>query len=375
MDLGSLYPVIRPFLLRMDAEGAHRMTIRALKALPIQTPSASTDPSLRVTLWDRHFPNPVGLAAGFDKNAEVIAPMLNLGFGFAEVGTVTPRPQEGNDRPRIFRDPANQAVINRMGFPNVGVNEFKINLEKFLDRRPLPNGLVGINIGMNKSQTDPAKDYCLLVRMLGPFADYLTVNVSSPNTPGLRDLQQKDVFLDLIGKILEERDRSCGKDMKPPLLVKLSPDLDEGQQSDLAAATLESGIDGLILTNTALARPAGLPRSFSEQKGGLSGQPLCKKSTAMIRNFYRLTGGKVPIIGVGGISSARDAYDKIRAGASLVQFYSALVFQGPGMVKRMTTELAAFLKADGFARVQDAVGVDNAEANDQDNRQDNHGIV
>jgi dihydroorotate dehydrogenase len=374
MNPDIFYPAIRPLLFRMEAEAAHRLAIRVLKVLPVRDPSVA-DPSLRVRLWNRHFPNPVGLAAGFDKNAEAIAPMLGLGFGFVETGTVTPKPQEGNKRPRIFRDSESQAVINRMGFPNVGVNEFKINLEKFLERRPLLNGLVGINIGMNKSQTDPAKDYCILVRMLGPFADYLTVNISSPNTPGLRDLQRKDIFLGLMEKILEERERACGRHMKPPILVKLSPDLYDQQQDELAAAALESGIDGLILTNTTLARPGSLPASFSAEKGGLSGCPLREKSTAMIRHFYRLTGGKLPIIGAGGISSGRDAYDKIRAGASMVQLYSALVFQGPGMVRQMTTELAALLKADGFSHVQDAVGVDNAAAHDEENRQYTHGTV
>lgn len=355
MNPAALYPCLKPLLFAMDAETAHRLTINALKIL---RPAAAVenDPSLRVTLWDRNFPNPIGLAAGFDKNAEVIAPMLGFGFGFVEAGTVTPKPQHGNPRPRIFRDPAHKAIINRMGFPNAGVNVFKANLEKFLDIRPRPAGMVGINIGMNKSQTDPAKDYCLLVRMLGPFADYLTVNISSPNTPGLRNLQDPAAFRDLMAQIIEERNKTCGKEMPPPVLVKLAPDLDERQQEDLAAAIVETGIDGLILANTTLDRPAHLTDSFRDQKGGLSGRPLTDKSTEMIRNFYRLTNGKIPIIGAGGVSSAQDAYDKIRAGASLVQLYSALVFQGPGMVKRMTSGLADLLKKDGFAHVQDAVG-------------------
>lgn len=353
--LAFLYPALRPLLFALDAETAHRLTIKALKILP-RGPAPAHDPALRVTLWDRNFPNPVGLAAGFDKNAEIIAPMLGLGFGFVEAGTVTPKPQNGNPRPRIFRDPENEAVINRMGFPGVGMNAFKANLEKFLDTRPRPDGLVGINIGMNKSQTDPARDYLILVRTLGPFADYLTVNISSPNTPGLRDLQEPQAFRDLIGQLLEERTRACGKHMPPPLLVKLAPDLDERQQEDLARAALDSGIDGLILSNTTLERPAYLPESFRGEKGGLSGRPLSEKSTGMIRNFYRLTGGKLPIIGAGGVSSGQDAYDKIRAGASLVQLYSALAFQGPGVVKRITAELAQLLKKDGYATIGEAVG-------------------
>lgn len=356
MTLARLYPVIKPLLFAMDAESAHRLTINALKTIKPKPVTLPDDSSLRVTLWDRNFPNPLGLAAGFDKNAEVIAPLFGLGFGFVEVGTVTPRPQHGNPRPRVFRDPYHNAVINRMGFPNIGMNKFKANLEKFLDSRPRPAGMVGINIGMNKSQTDPAKDYCLLVRTLGPFADYISVNISSPNTPGLRNLQDPAAFLELTAQILEERAKACGKEMPPPLLVKLAPDLSTEQQEALAAAALQSGIDGLILGNTTLARPDALSPGFRDQKGGLSGEPLRDKSTEMIRNFYRLTQGKLPIIGVGGVSSARDAYDKIRAGASLVQLYSALVFKGPGMVKQTTTELAALLKADGFAQMKDAVG-------------------
>jgi dihydroorotate dehydrogenase len=358
MNATTLYPHVRPLLFRLDAETAHRMTIKALKILPRANDNNVSDPALRVTLWDRNFPNPLGLAAGFDKNAEVIGPMMSCGFGFIEAGTVTPKPQHGNPRPRIFRDPEHQAVINRMGFPNVGMNRFKINLEKFLDTRPRPAGLVGINIGMNKSQTDPAKDYCLLVRMLGSFADYLTVNISSPNTPGLRNLQEPAAFLDLMSQILEERTKSCDQHMPPPLLVKLAPDLTETQQEELAHAALQSKIDGLILSNTTLDRPENLSEKFRTQKGGLSGKPLTNKSTQIIRNFYELTEGKLPIIGAGGISSADDAYEKIRAGASLVQLYSALVYQGPGLIHEIIDGLSAHLKADGFSHIGEAVGKD-----------------
>lgn len=355
---GTFYPSLRPLLFRMDAETAHRLTIRALKFLPRAHNQTPDDPSLRITLWDRNFPNPVGLAAGFDKNAEVIGPMFGFGFGFVEAGTVTPKPQDGNPRPRIFRNLEQGAVINRMGFPNVGLNKFKTNLEKFLDTRPRPAGLVGINIGMNKSQTDALKDYALLVRMLGPFADYMTINISSPNTPGLRNLQDPSIFRELVAGLLEERARSCDKHMPPPLLVKLAPDLTEEQQQGLAEAALDSKIDGLILTNTTLERPIYLEQDFRDQKGGLSGRPLTDKSTAIIRNFYRLTGGKLPIIGAGGISSASDAYAKIRAGASLVQLYSALVFNGPGLVREITNGLSALAKADGFSHIREAIGKD-----------------
>jgi dihydroorotate dehydrogenase len=318
------------------------------------------DPALRVTLWNRVFPNPLGLAAGFDKNAAVTGPLLRLGFGFVEAGTVTPKPQHGNPTPRIFRDPINRAVINRMGFPNDGMNVFQANLTNFLGRKPRPAGMIGVNIGMNKSSLesgeDISRDYCLLVRQLGPLADYLTVNISSPNTPGLRDLQSRDAFLELTGKILEERARACGTENPPPLLVKLAPDLTAEKRAELAAAALQSGIDGLILTNTTLDRPESLPAAFRAEKGGLSGEPLRDKSTAVIADFYRLTGGKLPLIGAGGVSDGDDAYEKIRAGATLVQLYTALVFHGPAVIHKINTQILKRLRADGFTNVAAAVG-------------------
>lgn len=321
--------------------------------------TAVDDPRLKVTLWDRQFPNPVGLAAGFDKNAEVIGPMLNMGFGFVEVGTVTPKPQAGNPRPRVFRNAANEAVINRMGFPNKGYDVFKDNIEKFLDQKPRPTGLVGINIGMNKDQKDPAKDYCFLLQKLGSYGDYFTINISSPNTPGLRNLQQRDHLMELITRVKEVRSKSCDKTFPPPLLVKLAPDLDEAQQEELAQTALDAEIDGLILTNTTLARPDFLPEKFRSQTGGLSGRPLTAKSTEIIRRFYKLTKGKIPLIGVGGISNGHDAYDKIKAGASLVQLYSALVYHGPELANEINQELLVYLERDGFSSVTQAVGKGN----------------
>lgn len=349
----DLYPLLRPVLLRMDAENAHRLAIAGLRAGLGGSTRADDPASLRQSLWGLDFRNPVGLAAGFDKNAEVPAAMLRVGFGFVEAGTVTPKPQGGNPRPRVFRDPSHRAVINRMGFPNRGLEDFRANAARF---RAGAGGLFGINIGMNKDQADPAADYCLLLRELGPLADYVAVNISSPNTPGLRDLQHPDAFLDLTGRILAERAR-CGLDTLP-LLVKLSPDLDDAQRAGLADAALRSGIDGLILTNTTLARPAGLPPSFAAEKGGLSGAPVRDRATATIRDFYRLTDGKLPIVGLGGIASAEDAYAKIRAGASLVQIYSALVFEGPALIRRIREGLAQLLARDGITYIQDAVGLD-----------------
>lgn len=351
-----LFNLAKPVLHALDPETAHRATICALKTGLVKGHGGTDDARLKVTLWQRNFPNPVGLAAGFDKNAEVIAPMMSHGFGFVECGTVTPRPQDGNPRPRVFRDPRHEAVINRMGFPGDGLDVFKRNLEKFLSVTPRPTGLVGLNIGMNKTQKEPAKDYCHLVRSLGPYADYFTVNISSPNTPGLRNLQERDNFIDLIGQIMAERKRSCGTQNPPPLLVKLSPDLRDEQVEELAKASLDSGIDGLILTNTTLDRPDYLPPEFAAQQGGLSGEPLCDKSTEVIAKFYRATDGKLPIIGVGGISSAQDAYDKIRAGASLVQLYSALVFHGPALVDDIKSGLLRLMDRDGVRNITDAIG-------------------
>lgn len=352
------YRLIRPLLFKLAPEDAHAFTIRAMKTGLMPPPGPPvTDPALEVTLWGHKFPNPVGLSAGFDKNAEVIGPAFNLGFGFVEAGTVTPRPQAGNPKPRVFRDPKTESVINRLGFPNIGMIAFKDNLEKFLSRKQRPPGVVGINIGMNKDQKEPVKDYTLLLRMLGPMADYITVNISSPNTPGLRDLQTRAALLDLIGALKNERTKSCGSH-PPPLLVKFAPDIDDAKQEELAAAALEAQIDGLILTNTTLDRPDSLPAAFSKEKGGLSGAPLRDKSTAVIRNFYKLTGGKIPIIGVGGVSTGADAYEKIKAGASLVQLYTSLVFRGPSVANSINKELLALLKADGVSHITKAVGKD-----------------
>lgn len=342
----------------MDPESAHKMTLRALQTGIMPCPTRVSDVRLQTTLWNRKFPNPVGLAAGFDKNADVVGPMLNIGFGFVEAGTVTPKQQDGNPRPRVFRDTDHEAVINRMGFPNEGAENFRHNIEKFLEAKPRPAGVVGINIGMNKGVEDPAKDYCTLVRQLGSYADYLTVNISSPNTPGLRNLQARENLMPLLARILEERVKTCGKNNAPPLLVKLAPDLNDDQLKDVAACLIEAGVDGVILGNTTLDRPEYLPATFHGQQGGLSGRPLTDKSTAIIKKFYKHTEGKLPIIGAGGISSAQDAYAKIRAGASLVQLYTALVFQGPELVTDILKGLGRLLDKDGLNHISDAIGKD-----------------
>ncbi len=358
----GFYDLFRPLIFKADPETAHHLTLKAMKSGLLPPCGSVNDPALEVKLWGLKFPNPVGLSAGFDKNAEVIGPAFKMGFGFVEAGTVTPKPQPGNPRPRVFRDEKSESVINRLGFPSEGMNVFKSNLESFLDSKHRPPGVLGINIGMNKNQSEPAKDYTALINMLGPMADYITINISSPNTPGLRDLQQRGPLMDLLGAVMAERKKSCG-DHPPPLLVKLAPDLTEEQQEEIAKTVLDSGIDGLILSNTTLERFDSLSGDFAAEKGGLSGRPLTAKSTAIISNFYKLTGGKLPIIGVGGISSGSDAYEKIQAGASLVQLYTSLVFRGPAVANSINQELLALLKKDGFKNISEATGTAHKNKN------------
>ena len=351
----NLFKLAQPLLFSMDAERAHNVTLKVMKCGMVPGVRAVESPALEVDLWGLKFPNPVGLSAGFDKNAEVVGSALGMGFGFVEAGTVTPKPQHGNPKPRVFRDPKHGAVINRMGFPNGGMKKFKANLERFLSHKSRPQGIVGINIGMNKSQTEPAKDYAVLIRTLGSMADYIAINISSPNTPGLRDLQKREPLLELLDAVKNERVRSCGS-YPPPLLLKLAPDLDEAQCEELAAAAIEAEIDGLILSNTTLDRPEYLSEGFRGEQGGLSGVPVRDKSTDVISRFYKLTNGKIPIVGVGGISSAADAYAKIKAGASLVQLYTGLVYEGPGVARSINLGLLELLKDDGYSHIRDAVG-------------------
>ncbi len=353
----DLYNLLRPALFALDPETAHNITLRAMRMGLMPAQPQTNAPELEQTLWGLKFPNAVGLAAGFDKNAEVMTSAFKLDFGFVEVGTVTPKPQDGNPKPRVFRDPSHNAVINRMGFPNGGMKVFKDNFEAFLSRKKRPQGIIGINIGMNKNQKNPSHDYAVLIKMLGPMADYLTINISSPNTPGLRDLQRREPLLELLGAIHEERRKACGNH-PPPVLVKLAPDLDDAQCEELATTLLDAKVDGVILSNTTLDRPETLPNGFREEQGGLSGQPLTDKSTGIIKRFYTLTNGALPIIGVGGISTGKQAYDKIKAGANLVQLYTSLVFRGPSVAYYVNQELRDLLKADGFTHISEAVGAD-----------------
>jgi len=342
-----------PLLRLLPPETAHRTSIVALRAGIAPGPAEPDPPSLGIALWGWEFPNPVGLAAGFDKNAEVPDAMLRFGFGFVETGTVTPRPQPGNPKPRLFRLAEDGALVNRLGFNNEGLDAVRARLAA---RRGQP-GLVGANLGKNKESADAIADYVAGVRALGALADYLVVNVSSPNTPGLRDLQRKSSLIALIEALKSARAAAAAPD-PPPLLLKIAPDLSDAERAEIAEAALETGIDGLIISNTTVARPAELRNPHASEAGGLSGKPLFAPSTALLADMYRRTRGDIPLIGVGGIASGADAYAKIRAGASLVQLYTALVYEGPGLVLRIKRDLAGFLARDGFANIAEAVGAD-----------------
>jgi len=339
-------PLVRLF----DAEAAHGLVIKALKAGFVPPQPSYNDPLLSINLWGRDFKNPVGLAAGFDKNAEVPDAMLTQGFGFVEIGSVTPRPQPGNPKPRLFRLTDDKAVINRMGFNNEGAAAVAARLEKRARK-----GILGVNLGKNKDTEDAASDYEKGVAALGPYADYLVINVSSPNTPGLRALQGKGPLEELVGRTRAAVDALPAK---TPLLLKIAPDLNDEDLQDIAAVALAGGLDGLIVSNTTIARPDSLRSDRKGETGGLSGAPLFEPSTAVLAKVYGLTEGRLPLVGVGGIASGEQAYAKIRAGASLLQLYSALVYQGTGLVSRIKKELVEHLRRDGFTSLQDAVGVD-----------------
>ncbi len=327
------------------------MTLGLLKAglAPAQRPIRNA--MLASRHWGLDFPNPVGLAAGFDKNGEVSDAMLGQGFGFVEIGSVTPRPQPGNPKPRLFRLSDDQAVINRMGFNNHGLGAAAANLAARTSR-----GVLGANLGKNKDTEDAAADYVLGVEALGPLADYLVINVSSPNTPGLRALQGRAPLQALIGRVQE----AVSKLPAPkPLLLKIAPDLTPDDRRDIAEVALETKLDGLIVSNTTIERPASLKSGQARETGGLSGAPLFQPSTALLSEMYKLTNGRILLVGVGGIGSGKQAYAKIRAGASLLQLYSALVYQGPALVNEINLDLIRLMKKDGFYHIGDAVGADH----------------
>jgi len=348
----DLYPLAGPILRLLDPETAHGLAIAALELGLVPCPAPFNDAILNIRLWGRDFANPVGLAAGFDKDARVANAMLAQGFGFVEIGSVTPRPQPGNPRPRVFRLATDGGAINRLGFNSQGGDAVAERL-----RKRTRSGIVGVNLGRNKDSAEAVEDYVKGAKILARLADYLVVNVSSPNTPGLRALQGRDQLRQLLLAVqgvladVPERDR-------PPLLLKIAPDLTSDDKDEIAEVSLETGVDGLIATNTTIERPPTLVGRRRGEVGGLSGVPLLEPSTRVLGEMYRRVGHQIPLIGVGGIRNGRDAYAKIRAGASLVQLYTALIYHGPGLVNRIKRELAEALRADGFSNISDAVGAD-----------------
>ena len=349
-----LYTLLRPLIFALDAESAHRLTINLLKLRSGTgfTPEPRWTPSLRTTVAGLDFPNPVGLAAGFDKNGEVVDQMLGLGFGFVEVGTLTPRPQRGNDRPRLFRLTEDRAVINRMGFNNRGQQAALKRLKRGTRRAvQLTNpGILGVNIGANKDSSDRIGDYVEGVRAMSPVADYLTVNISSPNTPGLRALQDQGALDALLDAIKGARVANG-----PPVFLKVAPDLQKSDPERIVRAALDHRIDAIIISNTTISRPA-LKSAGAREQGGLSGEPLRALALDALRQFRSASGGGIPLIGCGGIATADDAWERIRAGASLIQLYSAMVYEGPGIARSIVQGLADKLKKAGLGSIAEAVG-------------------
>lgn len=356
---------LKKVMFRLDAEKAHHLTIDGLRkmgkipgALSIFRGMYATPvyKELQTRLWDLTFDNPLGLAAGLDKNGEAVPAFSSIGFGFMEVGTVTPKPQAGNDKPRLFRLPEDSALINRMGFNNVGAEQMVKNLQAD-NRRAIP---LAINIGKNKvtPNEQAEQDYRKCLRLLYPYGDFFVVNISSPNTPDLRNLQHGDELRRLLAAVMEEREQQSRNTQElKPVLVKIAPDISEPELEYIMDTILLSGVSGVIATNTTISRE-GLRGAAASEAGGLSGRPLTGKSSDIIRSVYKLAQGKLPIIGCGGIFSAQDAYDKIRAGASLIELYTALIYEGPELIKKINEDLLELLRKDGFKHLSDAVGVD-----------------
>ncbi|MDF2723376.1 MAG: hypothetical protein K0Q59_3051 [Paenibacillus sp.] len=358
--------IAKPILFQMDAEKAHHLIVEGLggaSRFPGMTAmlgamyGVTSNPQTAVSLSGIHFPNPIGLAAGLDKNAQAVHMFAALGFGFMEVGTVTPRPQTGNDKPRLFRLPPDEALINRMGFNNVGAEAMAGHLQQAGQQR-IP---IAVNIGKNKDTPNERAedDYRACVRKLFPYGDFFVVNISSPNTPGLRNLQHGAELASLVNAVKDEMAKMAALHQQPskPIFVKIAPDLTASELEYMVETFVSTGVSGVIATNTTISRD-GLSHPNAKETGGLSGMPLTAKSTEVIRSVYRQTRGKLPIIGVGGIFTVEHAYDKIRAGASLIEIYSALIYKGPGLLRELNEGLLRLLKRDGFAHISEAVGVD-----------------
>ena len=342
-----LYPLFRPLAFALDAERAHRATIAAVKLLPPRRPP-DFPASLLSSVGGLEFPTPLGLAAGFDKDAEVAEQMLSMGFGFVEVGTLTPRPQQGNPKPRLFRLAEDRAVINRMGFNNQGQASAYGRLIECTHM----HGVIGVNIGANKDSADRIADYVEGMRAMAPVARYLTINISSPNTPGLRQLQDEGALNALLSAVNEARPAKG-----PPIFLKVAPDLGEGEPDQVVRVAIQHRVDAIIVANTTVSRPP-LKSPHADEQGGLSGEPLKPLALQALREFRSASGGEIPLIGVGGISNADDAWERIRAGASLVQLYTAMVYEGPGIARRIADGLAERLKREGFGNIAEAVGTE-----------------
>ncbi|MFZ2157891.1 MAG: quinone-dependent dihydroorotate dehydrogenase [Bradyrhizobium sp.] len=351
-----------PLLRWFDPEDAHRLAIQGLRLLPPVKPRPD-DPKLAVRAFGLNFPNPIGMAAGFDKSAEVPDALLRLGFGFVEIGTVTPRPQSGNPRPRLFRLERDEAVINRMGFNNDGAEAV---LRRLAARANL-SGIVGVNVGANKDSADRVADYVKLIETFAPVASYFTVNVSSPNTPGLRNLQQASALDDLLAKVIDARERVRQNAGDSPVLLKIAPDLSLTELDDVVNIARSRRVDGMIVANTTLARPSSLrEQARAKEQGGLSGRPLFRLSTRMVAETYVRAEGAFPLIGVGGIDSGGAALTKIRAGASLIQLYSSLIYKGLGLVENIKNDLASTLLRTGRDSLSEIVGADAATITAED---------
>ena len=341
------YALLRPLLFRLDPERAHGLALHALSAVPAIT-QAGSSAALATQVAGLRFPNPVGMAAGFDKDAVAAQGLLRLGFGSVEVGTLTPRAQSGNPKPRLFRLVEDRAVINRLGFNNGGIAAAIARLS----HRNRNAGIVGINIGANKDSVDRIDDYRTAFRAVAPLADYVTINISSPNTPGLRALQDKGALDELLGAVLAEREApGCAV----PVFLKVAPDLEPADIDDIAAVALDRRLDALIVSNTTITRPP-LRSLFASETGGLSGAPLKPAALQRLRDFRKATGGAIPLIGVGGVATAEDAWQRILAGASLVQLYSAMVYEGPGIARALCRGLERLMRRDGFVSIAEAVG-------------------
>lgn len=352
----SLFPLAKKVLHALDAETAHHMTIRSLALMPLRQP-APDDPRLAIEVFGRRFPNPVGLAAGFDKQCEVPDQLLSLGFGFVELGGVVPKPQEGNPRPRVFRLPQDEAIINRFGLNSEGLAAARRRLTA---RRGRP-GIVGVNIGANKESGDRVADYALCIRDLAGLVDFLTINVSSPNTPGLRDLQGEAFLDDLLARCIEARDKADQSRSKTTILLKIAPDISLETLDAMVATALRRGVDGLTVSNTTIVRPDSLrDKVLAQETGGLSGRPLFEPSTRLLAQTYLRVGRRLPLVGVGGVGSPETAWAKIRAGASLVQLYSALVYKGPGLIGEIKQGILKALDREGTS-LDRVIGRDAAD--------------